>query len=431
MNIKHLALTLLLLPLHGQEAPNRFKKTPDLPKNPNDLPVVVANHIEYFLVSKETLHHWRASHPDQKLTHDLVSNWVEKNQASLAETFFLSTRLGKNVSLDAGQLLTFPTEYTSPKFPGEWMIPVSFQYKKLGHQIQTIFKQDDQKKLFATLGFEDARMLGNDSHHHFIEKTRSPEDLFFPEFKTVQQDCQMTYSNGSPHLSGIFNSLDNESQALLIFSAATGITLDPIPENIRTKEASKPITVSSELIEISSELWRNYCRDKTPDQVSAGVAALLQDQQATRLRAFSKEVTWGKANNLNPDMVQPSYPNSYKPSDPSKKLSPSNPLVPIEIEPSFGDFILRVTPGVTPSGHILLTYLWQMHTLRNMNVIHRVSDGEQWTPDAWAPCLSSFGLRGALFLSPGKNTLVGALPVERNQATTSPTKMRLFFLKAE
>lgn len=118
MNIKDLALALLLLPLHGQEAPNRFKKIPDLPKNPNDLPVIVVNPSEHFLVAKETLHQWQASHPDQKITRDLVTNWVEQDQASIAEIFFFSTRLEQKFFLHTGQILTYVTQYDPPKFPG-------------------------------------------------------------------------------------------------------------------------------------------------------------------------------------------------------------------------------------------------------------------------------------------------------------------------
>lgn len=95
------------------------------------------------------------------------------------------------------------------------------------------------------------------------------------------------------------------------------------------------------------------------------------------------------------------------------------------------DFTLKVTPELIPSGHILLSYLWQINTPGKKYVIHRVSDGEQWIPDAWAPSYSFFNLDGALFLNPGVNTLVGALPVKSDEADPSPAKMRLFFLKAE
>jgi phage pi2 protein 07 len=435
MNIYHAALALLLFPLHGQEAPNRFKKIPVLPKNPNELPVVVVNHIEHFLVDKERLHHWKSSHSDQKVTRDLVSSWIEQEQASIADSFFFTTRLEQNLSLQTGQLLTYPVEYTLPKFPGDWNIPSAFDQKFLGCNIDTIFSYDDQVQLQARLIFGEAQFLGSDPHSTIIEETQSPEDLFMPLFNTYQQNCKMPYTEGAHHLVGILNSLDDETKALLIFSTAESVTLDSIPKNKRVIDSSKPITVSCELIELSSESWIDFSRDKRPDQLRTNAATwttvLLQEQKATRLKTLSKEVSWGEKHDLNPNAKLSTYVDSYKPTDPSKRLSPSNPLIPTEVMSGLKDFVINVTPDFTPSGHILFSYLWQLNSPREKHVIHRVSDGEQWIPDAWAPCLSFFNLEGALFLNPGEKTLVGALPVKDDETNPSPAKIRLFFLKAE
>ncbi|YCM43309.1 hypothetical protein V2O64_18555 [Verrucomicrobiaceae bacterium 227] len=435
MNIKCLALALLLLPLHGQEIPNRFKKTPDLPKSPDDLPVVVTNSIEHFLVTKEDLHQWQASHPDEKITRELVANWIDQGQASLAETFFISTRLEKNLTLRTGHLLNYPVQYVPPKFPGEWNIPDAFDHKNLGHHIDTIFKLDDRQQLVAKLTFGDILFTESDSHSILIENTRNPDDLFMPIFKTFRQYCEMTYLEGTHHLAGIFDSLEDKTNSLLVFSEAQSVALEPVPSEAPEAGLPRIITVSSELMEVSSETWTNFCHGKTPDQLrvetATWAATLLQEEKAIQLKMLSGEILPGKKKDLNPKAAQDSIINTYKPTDPSKKLSPSNPLMPTDVVAGFKDFVLEITPEITPSRHVLLTYIWQMHTPWKSYVIHRVSDGEEWTPDAWAPCRAFSNLEGAVFLNPGQNTLVGALPVESNQADQSTTKMRLFFLKAE
>ena len=436
MNLKYLALTLLLLPLHAQEPFNPFKKVPDLPQDPNDLPVTVANHIEHFLVAKEFLHQWQANHPAEKITRDLVSNWSGQGQATAANSFFFSTRLDQSLSLHTGQSLTYPVEYTPSNFPGEWNIPSAFDEKWLGSYVDATFTHGDHESLQARFITGGVKFLGSDSHSTFIEETQDLDDLFMPLFKTYRQSGKMTYIQGAHHLVGILDSLEDETKALLIFSNAESIALDSIPKDKRPRDTSKPITVvSCELIELPAESWLDYCREKTPDQlrVNTGtwIAALLQEQKATRLKALSKEVSRGEKHDLNPKAKQSSYTTSYKPTDPSKRLSPSNPLVPAETLEGLKDSVLNITPEVTPSGHILLTYLWQTHTLRKNYVIHRVSDGEQWIPDAWAPCKSFLNLDGALFLNPGQNTLVGALPVKDDETNSTPAKMRLLFLKAK
>jgi hypothetical protein len=435
MNIKHVALALLLLPWHGQENPNRFKKIPVLPKNPNDLPIIVVNRIEHFWVTKKTLHQWRASHPDQKISRDLVSSWVDQEQASIAETFFFNTRLDQNFELESGQHLIYPTQYDPPKFLGEWNIPTSFDTKLLGHHVETIFNNDDQDRLHAKLTFGKVQLVGSDSHSSFIEETRSPDDLFMPKFKANRQRCAMTYAEGVHHLAGIFNLIEDEAKALLIFSEAKGVALDPISRNKRAGDSSKVATVSCDFIDLSIEIWTKYCRGKTPDQLrtetATWAASLLQSQKAIRLKTFSKEILWGEKSDLNPNGSLSSFASSYEPTDPSKRLSPSNPLTPINIVDGSKDIVLELTPEVTRSGHILVTYIWQMNSLRKEYVIHRVSDGEQWISDAWAPCFSFINQSGAIFLKPGENTLMGAFPVEGDQAALFTAKMRLFFLKAE
>lgn len=434
MNINYLAFALLLLPLHGQEPFNPFKKIPHLPKDPNDLPVTVANHIEHFLVPKDFLHQWQANHPAEKITRDLVSNWVDQDQASVAESFFLSTRLDQSLSLHTGQSLTYPVEFAPPNFPGEWNIPSAFDEKWLGSYVDATFTHGDQESLQARFIIGDVQLLGSDSHSTFIEETRDPDDLFMPLFKTYRQSGKMTHIQGAHHLVGILDSLEDETKALLIFSNAESIALDSIPKDKRPLDATKPITVSCELVELSYESWLDYCRDKTPQQLRTNTAPwatdLIKTQKATLFKAITKEISRGQKHDLNPNAALSSSIGSFKPTDPLKRLSPSNPLIPIGIQ-SLKKFVLNVTPEVTASGHILLTYLWQMNIPDKNYVIHRVSDGEQWTPDAWAPCKSFFNLDGALFLNPSQKPLVGALPVKDDETNPTPSKMRLFFLKAE
>ena len=435
MTIQYFALALLLLPSHGQEAPNRFKKTPDLPKSPNELPIVVTNSIEHFLVAKEDLHQWQASHPDEKITRELVANWVKQGQTSLDKAFFFSNRLEQFFALNTGKSLTYPVEYAPSNFPGEWNIPSTFDLKYLGHFFDTIVSQDGQGRLQASLSVGAAQIIGSDSHSAYIEEKRSPDDLFMPNFKTYRQNCSVTYTKGAHHLVGIFNSLEDETKACLIFSEAGSTTLDPIPKNRPAVTLSKPLTVTADFIEIPSLIWIDYCQNQTPDQLRINTAtwsaALLKEQKAIRIKTLSKEVTWGEKNDLNPNGKLSSNISSFKPTDPSKRLSPSNPLIPIEVTDGLKNFVMQITPEVTPSGHVLLTYIWQMHTPWKDYVIHRVFDGEKWIPDAWAPCKSLMIQESALFFNPGEKTLVGALPVESDQADGSPAKMRLFFLKAE
>ena len=256
-----------------------------------------------------------------------------------------------------------------------------------------------------------------------------------PNFKTYRQSCSVTYTKGAHQLVGIFNSLEDETKARLIFSETGSTTLDPIPKNSPAVTLSKPLTVTADFIEIPSPIRIDYCNDKTPDQLRVNTAhwsaALLKAQKAIRIKTLSKEVAWGEKNDLNPNGKSSSDIRSYKPTDPSKRLSPSNPLIPTGGTDGLREFFLRITPEITPSRHILLTYIWQMHTPWRDYVIHRVFDGEKWIPDAWAPCMSLMIQESALFLKPGEKTLVGALPIESDQADGSPAKMRLFFLKAE
>jgi len=435
MNIKHLALALLILPLHGQEPANRFKKVPDLPKSPDDLPVVATNHIEHIEVTKAHLHLWRATHPDEIITHHLVTDWIEQKQATLVKSFFVTYRVGWNYSLDTGHLLTSPVQYTAPRFPNEWPIPISFYLKKLGPSLQAEVSLDKQEQLRARISMKDTRFLSSDLHHLLTKETRSPDDLLLAKFNSYNQTCDIIYAGGIHHLLGIFDSLDDESKALLVFSQAEATRLNAISKSKRPTNPSKRIEVSFELIELPSKNWMDLCEKKTPDQIrtlSAGwIAPLLKNRRATHLRKFSGKTVSGQEIYFNPEGKLITYCDSFKPTDPTKKLSSTNPLVPVDPMSGFRDLFLKVTPQSTSPGHIALSYTWQMHGLEKQLVVHRTFNGSQWIPDATVPFISFLNLKGALFLNPGETTLVGALPVQKNPAQPGSATTRLLFFKAE
>lgn len=182
-------LSLLLLamaaPCSADNAPNPFIKNPD-GKPPAAPPgVSFASLLENILVPPDLLDDWLQEHPMKEDATELraaVQAWVVEGKAKLDHTVLILGTAGRKTCSNLVLEKTYPTEFT-PSGVGVWPMPTAFDTRNLGQDMQTgVSSADDVPTLWSNAEFIE--MVSSDSWQQLVERTRQPNDVFLPHFRS-------------------------------------------------------------------------------------------------------------------------------------------------------------------------------------------------------------------------------------------------------
>ena len=169
------------------QEPNPFVKK-DQPKPPE--PAAGASYVgilEHILVPPDLINDWMRENgmpADANGLRAVVQQWVEKGKATLDHT---SVGLGVGNRRTVNESILeqiYATEY-EPNGPGVWPSPTSFETRNLGYTEDFNSDPKDGANRLS-LGGEFVEMQGNTVWDFLMEKTRQPDDVFFPIVRSMR-----------------------------------------------------------------------------------------------------------------------------------------------------------------------------------------------------------------------------------------------------
>ena len=180
------ALLAFALSSHAQE-PNPFvkKETEKSPAPPSGDSFVSL--VEHILVPADQLDAWLEKNPlpgDASNLRKQVQRWVGEKSARLDHTA-LSTGIGGRESLNSSVWeRIYATEYEPPE-PGEWPMPTAFDTRDIGYKQSGGAAIEDGAMLLRGK-MEYVKMLPHHPWSQLAERTRQPDDIFIPRFRSIE-----------------------------------------------------------------------------------------------------------------------------------------------------------------------------------------------------------------------------------------------------
>lgn len=143
--------------------------------------------IEQILVPPDLIEGWLDEHgipEDATGLRATVQEWIHDGRASCEHTS-VGVGLAGNKAFNESILeQVYPTEYL-PNGSGVWPLPTAFETRNVGHSIEFEPTGEGKGLHVVATGFS-VEMLGSNSWHTLVEKTRHPDDVFTPVFRSFR-----------------------------------------------------------------------------------------------------------------------------------------------------------------------------------------------------------------------------------------------------
>ncbi len=153
---------------------------------------------EHILVPADQLDAWLEKHPltpDASGLRATAQTWISEGTARLDHTALSAGTVGRNYANDSAWELTYASEYQPPN-PEEWPAPTAFYTRNLGYDVSgSAGIEQGAMVLRARMGF--CGMLPHHAWNELAERTRQPDDVFIPRFRSIQVERQKQDAAGN------------------------------------------------------------------------------------------------------------------------------------------------------------------------------------------------------------------------------------------
>lgn len=172
------------------EEPNPFLNQEPRKAVPETSGDSFVNLTEHLLVPADQLDAWLEKHPLKEDASELraqVQIWIKEGSAQLDQTAFSTGTAGREFLNASMWEQTYATEYDPPG-PGEWPTPSSFETRNLGYNVSGDAAIESGAMLLqAKMGFS-GMMLPHHAWNELAERTRQPDDVFIPRFRSIRAE---------------------------------------------------------------------------------------------------------------------------------------------------------------------------------------------------------------------------------------------------
>ena len=193
--IRSLVLLSLAIPISLSTAP-ADEENPFLNSSANKAPASAAGDsfltlTEHLLVPSDILDSWLATHSMAKDASELraaAQQWIEEGKATIESSALTPGVVGRQYSNESLVEQIYATEYEPAPSPEDWVTPTSFETRNCGYTILGDAVRE-QGELIVRESPRYVRMLPHRSFDQVSEKTRQPDDVFIPRFRSfsIQQ----------------------------------------------------------------------------------------------------------------------------------------------------------------------------------------------------------------------------------------------------
>lgn len=183
-----LSAILLAIPLPcPAEEPNPFLNQE--PKKPSPEPSgdSFVSLTEHILVPADQLDGWLEKHPltdDASGLRTAAQTWIAEGTAHLDHTAVSTGISGRESANNSIWEQTYATEYEPPG-PGEWPPPTAFETRNLGYEVSASAGIEHGALILRARMDYTGIMLPHHSWNELAERTRQPDDVFIPRFRSV------------------------------------------------------------------------------------------------------------------------------------------------------------------------------------------------------------------------------------------------------
>jgi hypothetical protein len=182
-----IALFAISLACHAQE-PNPFVSPEPEKEVPTDASGdAFVNVSEQIVVPAELLDAWLEKNPmtkDASALRAVVQTWIGEGKASLDHTAVSTGTSGRSFSNHSMWEQVYATEYEPPE-PGEWPVPTAFETRNLGYTTEGN-AGSELGAMVIRAKMDYCGMLPHRAWSELAEKTRQPDDVFIPRFRSIE-----------------------------------------------------------------------------------------------------------------------------------------------------------------------------------------------------------------------------------------------------
>ncbi|MEK7952584.1 hypothetical protein [Luteolibacter soli] len=187
--IRSLVLLLLAIPLAlcpaQEENPYLTQSAPKAPAGPGgDSFLTLTEHI---IVPSDLLDSWLANHSMAKDASELrtaAQKWIEEGTATIDSTALTAGTVGPSLANESIVEQIYATEYMPSPSPEDWTFATSFETRNCGYSIDGNSVRE-QGELVVRAENYFVRMLPHRAYDRVSEKTRQPDDIFIPRFRSI------------------------------------------------------------------------------------------------------------------------------------------------------------------------------------------------------------------------------------------------------
>lgn len=180
-------LFAISLACHAQE-PNPFVNPEPEKEVPTDATGdAFVNVSEQIVVPSELLDAWLEKNPmtkDASALREVVQTWIGEGKARLDHTAVSTGTSGRSFSNSSAWEQVYATEYEPPD-PGDWPMPTAFETRNLGYTTEGN-AGIEQGAMVIRAKMDYCGMLPHRAWSELAEKTRHPDDVFIPRFRSIE-----------------------------------------------------------------------------------------------------------------------------------------------------------------------------------------------------------------------------------------------------
>lgn len=491
-----LLAALLVLPLAAEEANPFVKKKDEAKAKETPAGPAFVGILEHILVPPDLIDAWIRQHGtpnDATALRAEVQKWVEEKKATLDSTMVASGVMGRISSNERNLEQIYPTEYDEAG-AGVWPYATAFETRNLGYNAE-FFSSASEGKIHFSVDAEFVELQGSKTWNLIAEKTRQPDDMFMPIFRTYRlaqngpaikgkevvdpfADPQEAFPKAAPfsstdfrpsfesdgvHLLARFDPLSVERKrglpSRLVFARGAATS-----EVDKTARLGEDFSVSVTTIRVPQLEFSSWLQQQQPlaAQLSAWSFAetLCGTGTAEIVESASSRAKVSKNNTLE-NISEIIYPTEY--STPDKRTvterweERDNRKVdgkPVEGVATRATVKIDAVPGLAGASTATafetrntgITYELQIlpdengilakHVLERVihvgeSVHRRIEDQGKWVPDITMPIFSTSRFNTTNRLQPGKWTLIATGPEFAENGKADREHCLLMFVKVE
>lgn len=482
------SLVLLSLAIPISLSPALAEENPFLTQRATKAPAGAAGDsfltlTEHILVPSDLLDSWLATHSLAKDASELraaAQQWIEQGTATIDSSALTAGVVGRKYTNEAIVEQIYATEYMPAPSPEDWTIATSFETRNCGYAVEGDAVRE-QGELIIRAENSFVRALPHRAFDQLSEKTRQPDDIFIPRFRSVRTTQSTASPGGNYHSEDPFASSSPPPRTPTLPSypaRKTHLALridDDLPEPvIKTPQGNKPENEAHDPLPAGRPVRLIFVRGDKTDSPSEREQPLSEDYQLSvkflsvdhltlsdwlqdrDLATASRELNdvieeWNNDDKITlissltggvrkgtgtvlDDIKKLEYPTFYKPGKRERtadgKSTQMGLAIPGDIETRNLGTSLETAVSAEAGGPLMLLALDRV-LLGSYTIHHRTLRDGEWIADMTMPRFSSNRWNTSLRVKKGEWMLVGGGSGFDDKGQHDPSHTLLAFVKVD